>query len=190
MCCVGQPDDGETIVMIRHGEKPPGGLGQLDCRGLNRALALPDILLHRFGTPNFIYAPNPAAQIKQNGVLYSYVRPLVTIEPTAIRVGLPVNTQVGYDQIAELQKELTQPSYSHARVFVAWEHGYLYYFARQLLKSYGEDPSVVPEWSTNDYDMIYVFRLTQQNGKPHLSFRVDHEGLNGSLSAACPGPQH
>ncbi len=140
MCCAGQPDDGETIVMIRHGEKPPGGLGQLDCKGLNRALALPDILLHRFGTPNFIYAPNPAAQIKQNGVLYSYVRPLVTIEPTAIRVGLPVNTQVGYDQIAELQKELTQPSYSHARVFVAWEHGYLYYFARQFLKSYGEDP--------------------------------------------------
>ena len=31
----------ETIVFMRHGEKPPEGLGQLDCQGLNRALALP-----------------------------------------------------------------------------------------------------------------------------------------------------
>ena len=27
----------ETIVFIRHAEKPEAGLGQLDCRGLNRA---------------------------------------------------------------------------------------------------------------------------------------------------------
>jgi hypothetical protein len=30
----------ETMVCIRHGEKPLLGLGQLTCRGLNRALAL------------------------------------------------------------------------------------------------------------------------------------------------------
>ena len=30
---------GETIVMLRHGEKPAGGLGQLSCKGLNRALS-------------------------------------------------------------------------------------------------------------------------------------------------------
>ena len=41
----------ETIVCIRHGEKPPGGLGQLTCQGLNRALALPKVLLGKFGTP-------------------------------------------------------------------------------------------------------------------------------------------
>jgi hypothetical protein len=29
---------------VRHGEKPPHGLGQLDCRGLNRALALPALI--------------------------------------------------------------------------------------------------------------------------------------------------
>jgi len=34
----------ETIVFFRHGEKPSAGLGQLTCQGLNRALALPDVL--------------------------------------------------------------------------------------------------------------------------------------------------
>ena len=34
----------ETIVCIRHGEKPKAGLGNLDAEGRNRALALPDVL--------------------------------------------------------------------------------------------------------------------------------------------------
>src|SRR5450631_116113 len=40
-----------TLVMFRHGEKPALGLGQLSCQGLNRALALPDVLVSQFGTP-------------------------------------------------------------------------------------------------------------------------------------------
>ena len=50
----------ETLVCFRHGEKPRGGLGQLTCRGLNRALALPEVLLPRYGRPQFVFAPNPA----------------------------------------------------------------------------------------------------------------------------------
>jgi hypothetical protein len=49
----------ETIVCIRHGEKPLLGLGQLTCKGLNRALALPEVLLAKFGRPGFIFAPDP-----------------------------------------------------------------------------------------------------------------------------------
>ncbi|HXC36205.1 MAG TPA: hypothetical protein VNV43_10045, partial [Candidatus Acidoferrales bacterium] len=78
----------ETLICIRHGEKPPGGLGQLTCRGLNRSLALPDVLLKKFGAPQFIFAPNPTQKVDPGG--YYYVRPLTTIEPTAIRCGLPV----------------------------------------------------------------------------------------------------
>jgi hypothetical protein len=61
----------ETIVCVRHGEKPPGGLGQLNCRGLNRSLALPDVLLKKFGVPQFIFAPNPTEKVegKLNEVL-------------------------------------------------------------------------------------------------------------------------
>jgi hypothetical protein len=41
----------QTIVFIRHGEKPSGGYGQITCQGLNRALALPDVLLAKYGKP-------------------------------------------------------------------------------------------------------------------------------------------
>jgi hypothetical protein len=53
----------ETIVFMRHAEKPPEGLGQLTCQGLNRAIALTDVLTAKFGKPDFIYAPNPSVKI-------------------------------------------------------------------------------------------------------------------------------
>lgn len=177
----------ETIVAIRHAEKPAGGLGQLTCKGLNRALALPKVLIPRFGKPGAIYAPDPAVKVDEgNNQRYSYVRPLVTIEPTAIALGMPVNTQIGYTDIAKLQAVLTAPANAHALIFVAWEHDMLNQFARQMLRSYGKNPSEVPPWPDSDYDRIYIFKIRQNDGKPELTFRVEHEHLNGSLSSACP----
>jgi hypothetical protein len=176
----------ETIVAIRHAEKPPTGLGQLTCKGLNRALALPKVLA-RYGRPDLIYAPSPAQQVSDHSnTLYSYVRPLITIEPTAIALGMPVNAQIGFLDIAGLQKELTQPANAHALIFVAWEHLKLNEFAQQMVKSYGKDPSAVPDWPNDDYDRIYIFKVTQGRGKPELTFTVDHEHLDGSLSDSCP----
>jgi hypothetical protein len=96
--------DAETIVAIRHGEKPAQGLGNLNCHGLNRALALPDLLLSKYGKLNFIFAPDPTE--KADHSRFNYIRPLMTIEPTAIRAQLPVNTEFGYTQIGKLAKEL------------------------------------------------------------------------------------
>ncbi|HEX5235690.1 MAG TPA: histidine phosphatase family protein [Silvibacterium sp.] len=172
--------------MIRHGEKPANGLGQITCKGLNRALALPDLLMGRYGKPDAVYAPNPSDQVKDHGLMYSYVRPLATIEPTAIRAGLPVHTQIGYKQIDKLQNELTKPMYANSRIFVAWEHGYLRGFAQQFLHSFGEDSAAVPAWTPEDYGTIYVFQLTRHNSTAHLAFRVDQEALDASLSDACP----
>ena len=40
-----QPADGtQTLVFLRHAEKPGEGLGQLNCQGLNRALDLATLL--------------------------------------------------------------------------------------------------------------------------------------------------
>jgi hypothetical protein len=50
----------ETIVLVRHGEKPDKGLGQLDCQGLNRALALPPVIAKTFGRPSAVFAPDPS----------------------------------------------------------------------------------------------------------------------------------
>lgn len=177
----------ETIVAIRHAEKPPAGLGQLTCRGLNRALKLPKVLVSRFGRPDAIYAPDPAVGVADgSNTHYSYVRPLVTIEPTAIKLGMPVNAQIGFTDIAKLQSELTAPANANALIFVAWEHLMLNEFARQMLRSYGKDPSAVPDWPNDDYDRIYIFKIEPNQGKPALTFQVEYEHLNGSLRNACP----
>ncbi|EPE7789817.1 hypothetical protein ACSOQX_003926 [Yersinia enterocolitica] len=68
-----------------HGEKPEAPTSQLTCKGFNRALALPSVLLTRFGQPDAIYAAAP----KQNKT-GSSLRPLSTILPTAIRAEHPV----------------------------------------------------------------------------------------------------
>jgi hypothetical protein len=167
----------ETIVCIRHGEKSHGGLGQLNIRGLNRSLALPDVLLKKYGTPQFIFAPNPSEKV--DGAKYYYVRPLATIEPTAIRCGLPVNTEFGYLEIEGLENELALPKYQNATVFVSWEHGLLDEFGRNMVRNNGGDVKKVPGWPGNEYDMIFVFKFTTVNGHKDFTFTVDHEGLNG-----------
>jgi hypothetical protein len=185
--------NGETIVLVRHGEKPAEGLGQLTCKGLNRALALPSVLIGRFGKPDYIYAPNPSMQVNDgnNQPTYSYVRPLTTIEPTAIRLGMPVNTQIGFLQIAELQQALLQPAYEHSLIFVAWEHLKLYEFAKQMLQSYGSTPAQLPEWPNDDYETIYIFHITwsAKNGTPRATLEIQKEDLGKTLSDTCPGSQ-
>ncbi len=177
----------ETIVCIRHGEKPHGGLGQLTCRGLNRALALPKVLLAKYGSPQFIFAPNPTEKVDtklaEGG--YYYVRPLATIEPTAIRCGLPVNTQFGYREIKGLESELQKKDCKNATVIVVWEHVLLDEFAKNLVKDNGGDPSQIPSWPPNEYDMIFVFKITTEKGRKTISVTIDHEELNG-LSDTCP----
>jgi hypothetical protein len=174
----------ETIVCLRHGEKPPAGLGQLSCQGLNRALALPKVLLEKFGTPQFIFAPNPTQKVDGTNTYY-YVRPLTTIEPTAIRCGLPVNTQFGFLEIKGLETELQKPDYQNAVIVVAWEHFLLDDFAKNLMKDNGGDAKEVPDWPGKEFDQIFIFKIINTNGQKKISFTIDHEGLNG-LSSDCP----
>jgi hypothetical protein len=177
----------ETIVLIRHGEKTPTELGQLDIRGLNRALALPDVLIGKYGKPDYLFAPNPSDEIRaKDGSYYSYVRPLATIEPTAIRLGMPVNTQIGFSDIKQLQAEMTKPIYANSLIFVAWEHGNEDRFAKNVMAAYSKDASVVPEWRGSDYDSIFVIRLVHSGAATTATFTLDHEGLNDKLSDAYP----
>jgi hypothetical protein len=176
----------ETIVFLRHGEKPPLGLGQLDCQGLNRALALPQVLQAKFGTPTAIYAPDPGSTAKDKGVEYNYIRPLATIEPTAIRLGMPVNTSFGLRQIQQLEQELLKPAYSSATIYVAWEHNLAQQAVQQLVVTIGGKTQQVPAWADNDFDSLYVLHVKWQNGKlVSVSFEKKAEGLNHQ-SAECP----
>jgi len=177
----------ETIVCIRHGEKPLLGLGQLTSKGLNRALALPPVLLAKFGKPGFIFAPDPNQVSNDPGGEYCYVRPLATIEPAAIEYGLPVNTHFGFKDITGLQQELTKPLYENATIFVVWEHLYLDDFVKALVKSFGGDVSQIPGWPGNDYDSIFVIRIEHGKNQTKATFSRDAEGLN-NLGSEFPKP--
>lgn len=181
-----KPDHMETIVVIRHGEKPHGGLGQVSCTGLNRALALPNILIGKYGKPNFIFAPNPLPTMKEGGSRYPYVRPLVTIEPTAVQLSLPVYASIGFSDIKALEKELSSPQYHDAVVFVAWEHIMAQHFAENMMASHGGDIRLVPEWEGDDYDSIYVLRVARTGNDTKITFTLDHEGLDNRLPKTCP----
>jgi hypothetical protein len=176
----------QTIVFLRHGEKPPLGLGQLDCQGLNRALALPKVLQAKFGTPTAIYAPDPGSTAKDKSVEYNYIRPLATIEPTAIRLGMPINTSFGLRQIQQLEQELLKPTYSSATIYVAWEHNLAQQAAQQLVVTAGGNAQQVPVWASDDFDSLYVLRVKWQDGKPvSVHFEKDAEGLDHQ-SVECP----
>jgi len=176
-----EPAD-ERIVFVRHGEKPPGGLGQLNCRGLNRALALPAFIAAHFGKPDAIFAPNPAEQKKDDGKPYDYVRPLITIEPTAIAFGLPVDANIGFANVQRLQAALEAREYGHALVVVAWEHRLIDVVVRALLTAHGGDPSLVPSWAEDDFDGVDVVTI-DANG--HATFARLREGLDGQPET-CP----
>jgi hypothetical protein len=167
----------ETIVFLRHGEKPENGLGQLSCQGLNRSLAIPDVLLNKFGTPSVIFAPNPSIRKPDHGINYDYIRPLATIEPTAIRVGLPVNVQFGFNDIAGIKNEITSVKYENQVVYVAWEHKMLVEIVKNILIDFNSDISKIPEWKYDDFDSLYVIKIKSHNKE--LSFSIDNEGLNG-----------
>jgi hypothetical protein len=174
----------ETLVLFRHGEKPAGGFGQITCQGLQRALALPDILTRQFGTPQFLFAPNPLPKVIDPAGSFHYVRPLATIEPTAIKLGLPVNAQYGYADIAALQAELLNSAYASATVFISWEHLQLQQLVQNIMNTYGGG-AAVPPWPSDDFDSLYVVRLTNSGGAITAQFEHDFEGLT-SLPATCP----
>ena len=175
----------QTIAFIRHGEKPEGGLGQLNCQGLNRALALPAAITALLGKPDTLFASNPSQKKKDAGVKYDYIRPLATIEPTAIALGLPVNTQFGYDNTDGLEKALAKDDLARAVVLVAWEHHEIETIARDLMKMYGGNPDTIPQWKGTDFDSVFVLKIERGADKPHISFELGHENLNGQPQS-CP----
>src|ERR1700752_1013665 len=173
----------ETIVFIRHGETSLLGLGQITCKGLNRALALPGVLISKFGRPDEIYAPDPTGKSHDLGGTFDYVRPLATIEPTAIRLGMPVNCDYRFDHIKELENELLGSQHAGKLIFIAWEHQYLNQMVKDLLQLKGGDPKQVPALPWYEYDRVYILRIPP--GSDPITFAQDQENLN-NLSDDCP----
>jgi len=169
----------EQIVVIRHGEKPLFEIGQLNCEGLNRSLLLPAYFKKNFPAPDYLFAPNPSVKIKG----YSYIRPLATIEPTAISLDKPVNAQIGYNQPQKLMKTLLKLKYHSAVIYVAWEHVNIQKFAKMLLKTF-HNSSEVPYWSYFNYNRVYVFTIDWNKSPAKIAFEITSENMH-HLSDKC-----
>ncbi|PYY67399.1 histidine phosphatase family protein [Pseudomonas jessenii] len=184
-----QPMDGtQTLVFLRHGEKPAGGLGQLNCQGLNRAIDLATLLPEKFGKANYVFAANPTRNVEEGEFdnSYSYIRPLMTISPSAIKLGLPVNINFSANDTSDLADELLHDKYHNSVIYTAWSHGYLPELINKVAEeATGKKMSITEDWESSDYDSLYVLTLTWHNGKASLQSNVYKQGLDNGAET-CP----
>jgi hypothetical protein len=174
----------ETIVFFRHGEKPSGGYGQLTCQGLQRSLALPSMLIGRYGRAQYLFAPNPLPKVDDPAGSFAYIRALAAIEPTAVSLGLPVNAEHGLYDVDGLRAALLDPALASSTVFVSWEHIRLVQTAQSIMDTF-QSGVTVPAWTFGDYDSLYVIRLRNTGGSIIATFERDFQGLN-NLPTTCP----
>ncbi|BCX69493.1 MULTISPECIES: histidine phosphatase family protein [Pseudomonas] len=184
-----QPADGtQTLVFLRHAEKPAGGLGQLNCQGLNRAIDLATLLPEKFGKADYVFAANPTRNVEEGELnnSYSYIRPLMTISPSAIKLGLPVNINFSANDTSDLAEELLHDKYHNSVIYTAWSHGYLPELINKVAgDAVGEKQTITEDWESNDYDSLYVLTLTWHNGKASLQSHTYKQGLNNGPET-CP----
>ncbi|HCT06631.1 MULTISPECIES: histidine phosphatase family protein [unclassified Pseudomonas] len=185
-------DGVQTLIFLRHGEKPSGGLGQLNCQGLNRAMNLATVLPEKFGKANFVFAANPTRNVEEGEKdnSYSYIRPLMTISPSAIKLGLPVNIKFSANDTSALADELVEDKYHNAIIYTAWSHGYLPELINKVAsEASGEKHTITQDWSGSDYDTLYVLTLTWHNGKASLLSRNYKQGLDDGQTTCPPATQ-
>ena len=184
-----EPVDGvQTLVFMRHAEKPVDGLGQLNCQGLNRAIDLATLLPQRYGNADYVFAANPSRQVEEGADddAYSYVRPLMTINPSAIKLGLPINLEFSANDTSALAKELMADKYHNSTIYTAWSHGYLPELINSVAgKALGKKTTLTEDWAASDFDSLYVLTLTWHNGKATLLSRQDKQGLDNGAKT-CP----
>ena len=65
------------------------------------------------------------------------------------------------------------------------EHYELVRMVRNFLGAFGGNPAEVPEWAGDDYDSLYVLRISDTGPKKLISFSHDYEELT-HLSPDCP----
>jgi hypothetical protein len=184
-----QPMDGtQTLVFLRHGEKPAGGLGQLNCQGLNRAIDLATLLPEKFGKADYVFAANPTRNVEEGELdnSYSYIRPLMTISPAAIKLGLPVNIKFSANDTSDLADELLHDKYHNSVIYTAWSHGYLPELINKVAgEAVGKKMKITDDWESSDYDSLYVLTLTWQDGKASVQSHTYKQGLDNGQET-CP----
>jgi hypothetical protein len=152
-------DPPATILLIRHGEKPPVGR-HLSMLGVERAKALPRLFggenaapPHNLPHPDALFAAAPKR--KSN-------RPLETLIPVSEAFGLPIDAKFTDDDCKGLAKRLLRGSFAGKVVLVSWRHDTL----PALAKALGATP---PQRHWPDEQFNRVWRIDYRNGTPVLT---------------------
>jgi hypothetical protein len=161
----GSPED-LRVILIRHAEKPKKG-DNLDCQGLNRSLALPAMLVGKFGIPAFTYIPAIGL-----GDSTKHSRMFQTIIPFAVKYNLALNSVFTEGDSTGIARDILRKK---GTVLIVWEHKRIVSIARAL--GIREEPL---KWDDDDYDSIWLIRVAQGA----VSMTRASEGLKPP--AACP----
>ena len=144
-----------TVLIVRHAEKPKDGRG-LSEQGLQRAEGYADYFetLQLDGsslTPRrLIAATNSAAS----------ERSLLTLQPLAARLGLPVEQDYGKRQVKDLVTSLKKDNTAPV-VLIAWHHGHL----DKLIDAFGGTSKKLHKcryWPSDVYNWLVVLRFDEQ----------------------------
>ncbi|MBT0333402.1 histidine phosphatase family protein [Morganella morganii subsp. morganii] len=163
----------QTLVFLRHGEKPDNDSGQLTGKGLNRALALADLLIARYGKADALYAAAP-----KQSKLGNSLRSLQTITPVAVRLSLPVHLEFHAKETKALRDALLDKAHHGHTVFVVWEHDNLIKVVRDILKQTGGDYSDMPAWPRDDFDSLWILTITRSQTETTVTFSQEKQGLD------------
>lgn len=152
------------VIIIRHAEKPDDG-DNLSCQGLNRALALPQVLYSKFRLPDYIFVSSINTG-KKTGTARMYQ----TIVPFAVKYNLKIDTKFDVGNEKGLCQSILKKS---GTVLIVWEHDNIPAIAQELGVTGGDKKL---KWKGSDFDSIWI--ITFKNGKAELT--TDKENIDPS----------
>jgi len=154
------PEKNLRVVIIRHGEKPPGkDAYNLSCKGMNRALHLPAVLYQKFGKPDYVYVPSLTCD-----AFTDHARMFQTVTPFAVKYDLTINSKFGEKAYKKVAGDVMQ---KEGTVLLVWEHSAIQHIAKKL----GIENA--SPWPDDDFDSIWIIDF--KSGKALLAF--DKEGI-------------
>ena len=154
------------ILLIRHAEKPLIG-ENLSCKGVNRSLALPGVLVAKFGIPNFTYVPSIG-----KGSATKHSRMMQTITPMASKYNLTINSKYSKNDAKGIAADILTKK---GTVLVVWVHSLI----PSLAEAFGVKNSIA-KWDSDDYDSIWIITFP----KGIASISKDRESITPSQK--CP----
>lgn len=147
-----------TVLLIRHGEKPPDTemSVHLSADGKRRADALPKLFEKSESRPDPF--PKPAFLFATENSKNSH-RPVETVEPLATALNLKLHAPFKNDDFAKLATHvLTDPKHAGKTVLICWHHGTI----PQLAKALGATDAPA-NWKGDVFDRVW--RLDYADGK-------------------------